>query len=63
MSSPVDHPVLGQLHLVSSPLNFDGVRRCIRSATPDGGADADRILHDLGYSDEKINTLRATGIC
>ena len=63
MSLPVEHPVLGRMHLVSSPLNFDGVPRRVRRATPDGGADVDQILGELGYTDEKISELKTARVC
>ena len=63
MSSPVEHPVLGTLNLVSSPLNFDGIPRRLRRATPDGGADTENILRELGYTDQKIRELKATSVC
>jgi crotonobetainyl-CoA:carnitine CoA-transferase CaiB-like acyl-CoA transferase len=63
MSLPVEHPVLGPLHLLASPLNFDGVQRRIRRATPDGGADSDQILSELGYTDVQIDKLRTAGVC
>jgi len=63
IAAPVDHPVLGRLHVVASPLNFDGVPRKIRRASPDPGNDADEILEELGYSEEKLTELRASGIC
>ncbi len=64
IAAPVEHPALGPLHLVASPLNFEGVDWRIRRATPDAGADAEAILRDdLGYSSEKIRELRAAGVC
>lgn len=63
MAAPVEHPQLGCLHLMSSPLNFDGVPRTLRTATPDGGAHADQILQELGYSRDRITHLRDTGVC
>lgn len=63
MAAPVDHPQLGRLHLLSSPLNFDSVPRTLRNPTPDGGAHADQILQELGYSPDRITELRETGVC
>src|SRR6185369_16991430 len=63
MATPVEHPQLGPLHLLASPLNFEGVPRRIRRATPDAGANGDAILRELGYTQEKIAALQAGGIC
>ena len=63
MASPVEHPRLGPMHLLASPLNFEGVPRSIRSATPDAGSNVDAILRELGYAQEKIESLHATGVC
>jgi crotonobetainyl-CoA:carnitine CoA-transferase CaiB-like acyl-CoA transferase len=63
MATPVEHPQLGPLHLLASPLNFEGVPRTIRNATPTAGSDAGAILRELGYAAEKIQTLHATGVC
>ncbi|MDO9433969.1 CaiB/BaiF CoA-transferase family protein [Hydrogenophaga sp.] len=63
LAQPVQHPTLGLLHLVASPLNFDGVERRIRSASPEGGRDSAAILGELGYSDDKIHELQTNGVC
>ncbi|PMS30117.1 CaiB/BaiF CoA transferase family protein [Trinickia symbiotica] len=63
MAAPVNHPTLGCMHLVASPLNFAGLSRRLRRPCPGGGADADQILQELGYSSGRIAELRATGIC
>ncbi|WP_233853722.1 CaiB/BaiF CoA transferase family protein [Paraburkholderia sp. HD33-4] len=63
MACPVKHPVLGELHLVASPLNFEGSERVLRRSTPDGGADTDQILRDLGYGEQRIRDLRASKVC
>jgi formyl-CoA transferase len=60
MAQPVDHPKLGRINLLASPLNFDGVPRRIRKATPEGGADREEILRELGYPQEKIDALKAS---
>jgi formyl-CoA transferase len=63
IAQPVDHPALGRLHLIGSPLNFDGTPRRIRRPTPDGGANAEQILRELGYTEEKISELKAARVC
>jgi crotonobetainyl-CoA:carnitine CoA-transferase CaiB-like acyl-CoA transferase len=62
VATPVDHPRLGRLHLVASPLNFEGVPRRIRRPTPDAGADSQRILQGLGYSERQIAEMRQAGV-
>ncbi len=61
MASPMEHPALGRVNLVASPLNFAGSPRRIRRATPDSGADSDAILRELGYSAQAIEALHASG--
>jgi crotonobetainyl-CoA:carnitine CoA-transferase CaiB-like acyl-CoA transferase len=63
MALPVEHPHLGPLKLLASPMNFEGVTRSIRRPTPDGGADSGAILRGLGYSASRIDELRAAGVC
>lgn len=63
MAQTVEHPTLGRMNLLASPLNFDGIPRRIRKATPEGGADRDEILRELGYSQDKIDSLSASGAC
>jgi crotonobetainyl-CoA:carnitine CoA-transferase CaiB-like acyl-CoA transferase len=62
MASPVIHPRLGQLDLVASPLNFTGVEKKIRSATPEGGQHTDEIMSELGYGADDITRLRKEGV-
>ena len=63
MALPIDHAALGPMHLVGSPLNFDGVPRRIRRTASDGGADSDQILGKLGYTEQEISELRASRVC
>jgi formyl-CoA transferase len=63
MALPMDHPKLGKLELLASPINFEGVPRRVRRATPDAGVDADQVLRELGYSQDRIDSLRAARVC
>ena len=62
MALPVEHPKLGPLHVLASPMNFDGTQRRVRRPTPDGGADSEAILGELGYSAQRIGELRTAGV-
>jgi crotonobetainyl-CoA:carnitine CoA-transferase CaiB-like acyl-CoA transferase len=62
MALPVEHPQLGQLHLVASPMNFEGMPQTIRRPTPTAGADSERILRELGYSAQQIDEMRAAKV-
>jgi formyl-CoA transferase len=62
MATPVKSPLLGDTHLVASPLNFAQLSRGIRAATPEAGAHTDEVLHSIGCSDEEIAKLRSAGI-
>ena len=61
MAAPVKHPKLGDIKLVNSALNMQGLERRIHSPTPDSGADTLPVLKSLGYSDSDIEQLRAKG--
>jgi formyl-CoA transferase len=63
IAAPVVHPTMGPLQVIASPLNFDGLQRWTRRASPNPGADTDQILADLGYSEDKIKELHASGAC
>ena len=54
----VQHPRLGDIRLVGSPMNMSGVSKCVREATPDPGADTDAILASIGYGPGEIAALR-----
>jgi len=61
IATPVISPQFGKMNVVASPLNIDGVPKGIRSATPAAGEHTEPILHELGYSDQEIEALRAAG--
>ncbi|WP_160121260.1 CaiB/BaiF CoA transferase family protein [Rhodovarius lipocyclicus] len=58
LSFPVQHPKLGELHLVRTPIQMPGVRNP-RNPTPDRGQHTDEVLAEFGFSAEEIATLRA----
>lgn len=61
MAGPVAHPKLGNIKLVNSALNLDGIARGIRSPTPEPGADTLPVLKSVGYSEAEIDELRKKG--
>jgi crotonobetainyl-CoA:carnitine CoA-transferase CaiB-like acyl-CoA transferase len=61
IATPVTHPVLGDLKLIGQPVTLSRTPASIRSATPDAGDHNGEILHELGYTDTDIASLRANG--
>jgi formyl-CoA transferase len=59
MAAPVHSPYLGDLKVVASPVNFGGVEKRVRSATPQAGEHTEEVLRWLGYSAEDIERMRA----
>lgn len=52
----------GEFRLVGSPLNMEGVKKGIRSPTPESGQHTEEILRTLGYSAAQMKTMRSNGI-
>ena len=61
IASPVKSSYMGDINLVASPLNFPGVPKTIRSATPQAGEHTAEILAELGYAEGEIDAMRSTG--
>ncbi len=61
LAKPVHHPKLGDIELVSSPLNISGYSREVRTPTPEADADTVSVLHSVGYSDAEIADMRKKG--
>ena len=59
--APVHSPHYGDTKIVGSPLNFSGVKKEVRSPTPEAGAHTDEVLEWLGYSKKDIENMRASG--
>lgn len=59
----IDHPVSGPIKVVGPPTKFSNGGNKIRSPPPLLGEHTDEVLIDLlGYSKNKISSLRAAGI-
>lgn len=59
----VDHPELGHVHLIHTPLNTRGVPRLPLQPSKPLGADNNHIYSTwLGYSHEEVEQLRADGV-
>lgn len=58
----VQHPELGSIDIVGSPMNIDGVSKAIRMPTPGPGQHTDEILAQIGYSTEQIEGMRSRSV-
>ncbi len=61
MIDTVAHPDRAEMRVLSNPIRLDGERLPNR-AGPLLGADSDTILHEIGYDEDKIAALRASGV-
>ena len=62
MVQTVEHPLAGPIKLFGSPLNFSDTPVREFEAAPLLGAHTDEVMHDIGYDDAQIASLRETGI-
>ena len=57
----VDHPTLGRLRTLGSPLKMSGTPPDVRRRAPLLGEHTDAVLREAGFSDEEIAALRESG--
>ena len=57
---PVPHPQLGEVTLVRSPMNLDGVAPA-RRPTPERGEHTEEVLAEFGVTPAELAKLRAAG--
>lgn len=64
MTRPANHPVLGEMQLVRSPINLSRFPHpdAFHHAAPDPGADTDELLSELGYGTSDIAAMRASEV-
>jgi formyl-CoA transferase len=61
MAAPVEHPRLGETHMVDSPINLEGLETTIRSTAPLSAVDTDAVLAEIGYGADDIAAMRSEG--
>jgi len=59
MVDRVQHPVLGEIPVVSTPVKFSNMTVGVRTPAPVRGQHTDEILVSLGYASDAIAALRA----
>ena len=62
MAEPVEHPILGQTHIVSQATRLSRTPFTVHAAPPELGAHTDEILDALGYDAAAIEALRGRGV-
>lgn len=56
----LEHPRLGLLNLLSSPIAMSGTWPVMDRPAPEKGGETDEILREAGFSDDEIRQLRTT---
>lgn len=64
MTRPVNHPVLGELNLLRSPINLSAAPHPERfqRAAPDPGEQTEELLSELGYDTDAVGRMREAGV-
>lgn len=58
----VEHPQLGEVTMVHTPITFDGEYLAMRSTSPELGADTADVLSSLGRAAREVEDLLAAGV-
>ena len=61
MAMPIKHRRRGDTHIVSTPVNIEGLESGVRRDVPDLGEHSREILAEAGLSAEEIDALKARG--
>ena len=58
LATPIEHPEIGSIEVLGSPVTLSRTPGGVRTPTPEKGEHSDEILSDLGFSAEDIQQLR-----
>jgi crotonobetainyl-CoA:carnitine CoA-transferase CaiB-like acyl-CoA transferase len=61
MTVEVDHPILGRLRTLGTPIKMSATPLNPRSRAPMLGEHTDSVLASAGYSDDEVEQLRSAG--
>jgi len=59
----VEHPRIGPLKLIRTPISMSDTPATVRRAPPLVGKHTAEILHELGYDDREVAVLGESGVC
>ena len=62
MEVAVQHPKLGEIHLVNQPIGMSRTALDTHHGAPEAGEHTDEILAELGYSAQEIGQLQANRV-
>ncbi len=58
LATPIEHPEIGSIEVLGSPVTLSRTPGGVRTPTPEKGEHSEEILRDLGLSAEDIHRLR-----
>src|SRR5690606_26388752 len=61
MVASIDHPVIGKMDVIGIPTKFSRTPGALRKAAPLFGEDTDEVLRSVGFTDSRIEALKAKG--
>ena len=62
IAQPLDHPKLGKIEILGTPIGLSRTPAQFRRAPPELGEHTDEILAEAGHSPEEIRALRCKGV-
>ena len=62
MAAPVEHPLLGEIHLLGQAIKLSGAQFVIRRAAPEAGQHTAEVLTEFGLSPIEITQLQEQGV-